>query len=96
MTPPGSILLDVKGSCFLAIVDEIVANVVESGGLAAECADQVRMLLLKKHKHTNDTTLWEKIKNSATGEGDSNGGGGLQLSKWIANRYPKQQNQLHF
>lgn len=61
----GCVLLDLEGETFPAIVDQIVSGLAVSGALPAGCCDQVRMLLLKKHRHSHDTSLWEKIKTSA-------------------------------
>ncbi len=66
-TRAGCVLLDLEGETFPAIVDQIVSGLAVSGALPAGCCDQVRMLLLKKHRHSHDTSLWEKIKNSAAG-----------------------------
>lgn len=65
---PGCVLLDLEGEAFPSIVDSIVLNLVKSHLLPVEASAQVRTLLLMKHKHTSEATLWEKIKNSATGE----------------------------
>lgn len=69
VVPTGCVLLDLEGDTFPEVVDQLVSHLVGSGSLPVTCAEQVRMLLQKKHKHSSsDRTLWEKIKNSATGE----------------------------
>lgn len=66
--PAGCVLLDLEGDTFPNVVDQLVASLVLHGSLPVQCAEQVRTLLHKKHKHTShDASLWEKIKNSATG-----------------------------
>ena len=65
--PAGCILLDCEGLTFVEIVDDIMSGLVSSCCLPTESAQQVRTLLLTKHKHTNDTSLWEKLIHSATG-----------------------------
>jgi hypothetical protein len=68
-SPSGVILLDLKGSTFPEIVNHIVSRLVTSGSLPQESSEQVRTLLLKKHKHSSsDSTLWDRIKHSAAGE----------------------------
>ncbi len=71
-------MLDLNGDDFPTIVDEIVDHLMESRVLHKECSSKVRTLLLKKHRHsTEDTTIWEKLKHSATGGwGGGVGGGG--------------------
>ena len=66
----GCILLDVDGDDFPHIAQEIVNNLVLHGQLPPEHTDAVLRVLLKKHKHTHDVTLWEKMKQSALGPGE--------------------------
>ena len=66
----GCIVLDVDGEDFPYIAQEITSNLVLSGQLPPEHTDAVLKVLLKKHKHTHDITLWEKMKQSALGPGE--------------------------
>ena len=65
--PLGCILLDVEGDDYPAIAQEIVDYLVRSGQLPEESTELVRRILLKKHKHNIEITLWEKLQNSARG-----------------------------
>ena len=65
----GCIMLDVEGENFPEIAQEITSNLVLSGKLPPEHTDAVLKVLLKKHKHTHDVTLWEKMKQSALDPG---------------------------
>ncbi len=56
------------GDTFPSIVDEIVSNLEESGQLEKDAVDAVRMVLLKRHRHTGDTSFWGKKKSSSSGE----------------------------
>ena len=58
----GCVLLDVNGEDFPSIVDQILDSLVMSNLLLMKSVDQLRTLLLKKHKHTNDSTLWGQTK----------------------------------
>ena len=62
--------MDVDGEDFPQIAQEITTNLVSSGQLPPEHTDAVLRVLLKKHKHTHDETLWEKVKHSALGPGE--------------------------
>lgn len=62
-------MLDVDGEDFPQIAEEIASNLVASGQLPAQHMDAVLRVLLKKHKHTHDATLWEKVKQSALDPG---------------------------
>lgn len=66
----GCILLDVDGEDFPYIAQDITSNLVLSGQLPPEHTEAVLKVLLKKHKHTHDKTLWEKMKQSALGPGE--------------------------
>ena len=85
MSSLGCVLLDVSGDDFPSIVDTIVQNLVQSKLLPMKDFDQVKKLLLKKHKHTKGTTIWEKLKHSAAGEQTRVGGreGGSVLGWYV-------------
>lgn len=68
---PGSILLDVEGEDFPSIVQEVTRHLVISGQLPPEHTDSFLKVLLKRHKHTHDVTLWDRMKQSALGPGES-------------------------
>ena len=71
LTPvSGCILLDVEGDDFPHIAQEITNNLLLSGQLPLEHTDAMLRVLLKKHKHTHDVTLWEKMKQSALDPGE--------------------------
>ena len=65
----GSIILDVDGDDFPALAQEITSELVLSGQLPPEHTDAVLRVLLKKHKHTHDESLWERMKHSALNPG---------------------------
>ena len=58
-------LLDLQGEDFPTIANEIVDTLISSGQLPHKQREPVLRILLKKHKHSNDITLWEKLKQSA-------------------------------
>ena len=68
----GCILLNVEGEDFPSIAQEITRQLVLSGQLPPEHTESLLKVLLKKHKHTHDVTLWEKMKQSALGPGEYN------------------------
>ena len=67
----GSILVDVEGEDFPSIAQEVTRHLVISGQLPPEHTDSMLKVLLKRHKHTNDVTLWDRMKQSALGPGES-------------------------
>ena len=71
VSPPGCVLLDVEGENFPQIASKITSHLVLSGQLPREHTDSMLRVLLKKHKHTHDITLWEKMKQSALDPGES-------------------------
>ena len=66
----GQVLLDVEGEDFPSIAEEIVEALITSDQLPREQKEPVLRILLKKHKHSNDITLWEKLKKSAVDPGE--------------------------
>ena len=62
-------LLDLQGDDFPTIAMEIVDTLISSGQLPRDQKEPVLRILLKKHKHSNDITLWEKLKQSAVDPG---------------------------
>ena len=68
--PTGQVLLDVEGEDFPSIAEDIVEALITSGQLPPEQREPVLRILLKKHKHSNDITLWEKLKKSAVDPGE--------------------------
>ncbi len=66
----GVVMLDVKGEDFPTIANEIVETLLSSGQLPWKQRESVLKILLKKHKHSNDITLWDKLKQSAVHPGE--------------------------
>ncbi len=62
-------MLDVEGEDFPTIANQIVEKLISSNQLDQTQRESVLRILLKKHKHSNDITLWEKLKKSATDPG---------------------------
>ena len=60
-----------SGDDFPSIVDIIVDSLAASDLLPKNNMNPVRKLLLKKHKHTIGTTIWDHIKHSAAGKAAS-------------------------
>ena len=62
-------LLDAKGEQFPEIAEDIVETLVSSGQLPVSSKEPVLKILLKKHKHTHENTLWDKLRQSAMDPG---------------------------
>ena len=56
-----------EGDDFPTIAREIVGYLVRSGQLPVDSVEPVLRILLKKHKHNIEITLWEKLQHSARG-----------------------------
>ena len=65
MVPLGCCMLDVKASTFPNLAEVIVERLVERDLLTEKRSEQVKTLLLKKHKHNDDTSLWDKIRGES-------------------------------
>ena len=75
----GCVLLDVGGDDFPTIANEIVSSLVLGDMIPQKAADSVLKILLRKHKHRSDATLWDRLKQSALDPG--RGGGGMDV--WL-------------